>query len=97
MAIDIYQGQTKRLSIPEPLFVLLEGAQAELGKKTGRQIDPYGTTTLEPEHATHWLSGLRRVLPTLRHDARVERACKDLIALLADVIQKKQTLIVEGE
>lgn len=97
MAIDIYQGQTKRLSIPEPVFVLLEAAQAELAKKTGREIDAYGTTTLEPAHAGHWLSGLRRVLPTLRQNALAERACKDLIALLADVIEKEQTIIVEGE
>ena len=97
MSIDIFEGRTKRLSIPEPVFVCLAEAQRELRKQTGLHVDPYGKTSLSPEHAMHWLSGLQRVLPSVRHDARVRKGCQDLISLLADAIERRQTIVVEGE
>jgi hypothetical protein len=95
--IDIYEGKTHRLSLSEDAFLSLAGAQDELRERAGRMIDPYATTTVEPEHALLWLSGLRRILPELRDDARARQACENLISLLSEVTKRKQTLVIEGE
>lgn len=97
MAIDIYEGKTLRVSIPLRAFERLESAQSELVKRTGRPVDPYGTTSLEPEHTLLWLAGLRQIRPQLVRGSPEYDVTEKLIAVLEDVTARKRTITIEGD
>ena len=96
MAIDFYEGSNLLLSVKEKMFTHLQETLTELRQRTGRTVDPYGTTHLPPEHARIWVSSLRDALPKIA-DASTRAVCEELIRLLASAQQRGTTLLVEGE
>jgi hypothetical protein len=97
MAIGIYVGQELKLAIPERILSRFDAAQAELRKKTGREVDLYATTVLSPEHCALWATGLRSMLRTLTVDDRARVAGEQLIAALEGAIAARQSVRIEGE
>jgi len=97
VAIDIYEDRRLLMSVSTTAFLSLEHAQEELARASGRRVDAFATTSVEPEHVQLWLVGLRRILSTLgpRDPARV--VCSQLIEVLVDVVQRRRTIMVEGE
>ncbi|MEY4579908.1 MAG: hypothetical protein RL701_4611 [Pseudomonadota bacterium] len=96
MAIDFYVGPKQVLSVSEKSFHALQPSLNLLVSKTGRTIDPYGTTTLAPSHARIWLDSLRDELPKIS-DAKIKAIYQEVIGVLAAAIQQNATLLVEGE
>ncbi len=97
MAVDIFLGGKRVLSIPGGLFVQLDSSQRELTRRTGKYIDAFSTTTVEPEHAQIWLTQLKSLLPTLQTQSKVHEACAQLGALLEMAVESRQTLLFEGD
>jgi hypothetical protein len=97
MAIDFYIGKERVLSVSEPAFGRLSASQSELRRRTGRAIDPYGTTTLAPEYATIWGEALRQLSTRLVNDPDARVACESIVALLERAARDRVTLVIEGE
>lgn len=96
MTIDFFEGGKLSLSLDERVFGRLQDTLELLLQRTGRTIDPYGSTHLPPEHARLWLEALRRRV-ALEKDTVTKSACQQLIAMLTSAEQRLVTLMIEGD
>jgi hypothetical protein len=96
MTIDFYEAGRLALSLDERVFGRLQDTLELLLQRTGRTVDPYGSTNLPPEHAGLWLEALRRRVD-LEKDPVTKSACQQLIALLRSAEQHLVTLSIEGD
>jgi hypothetical protein len=93
--IDIFIKGKRVASISSKALVELDPAIAALRRLTGRGIDPYATSSLEPAHASIVVEEFRRLRLASRAPMGTEVTA--LVQLLAEAANAGNTVLFEGE
>ncbi len=92
--VQVFAQRSLVLSLADETLFAIAQPRAELARRTGKDIDEYGTTTLEPAHCRLLATLIRARQPS---ELRLPLGISELLTQLDAAANGGYTLLFEGD